>query len=221
MLAKIEVLSDVVNLYLKPIMRQLHFDAGQFCYIDVESDLTGRELHPFTISSGQIDGLVRVSAKKSGDYTHKLEHLSLGSKVNIYGPYGTFLSDIPDVDGKVVLVAGGIGITPFLSLVQRNILNAKYSKLSLIYSVKNLGDAIFTDELNLHIKKMKDSHLQVWATSDKGRITCSDLSTINNGLDRTKYYFCGPKLMMESLTKQLTSLGVRRDDISFEDFSFL
>ena len=91
--------------------------AGQFAYVRFLDAVPGPEEHPFTISSAPTERVVSFSAKHLGDFTAGLTKVQPGARVAIDGPYGTFRLDRARPGRPIVMIAGGIGVTPFLSML--------------------------------------------------------------------------------------------------------
>lgn len=96
---------------------QLGQRAGQFAYFRFLDAVPGPEEHPFTISSAPINGTVSFTAKNLGDFTGNLAQVQPGARVAIDGPYGIFRLDRAQAGRPIVMIAGGIGVTPFLSML--------------------------------------------------------------------------------------------------------
>ena len=103
---------NMIDIRMQPKYRILKFQPGQFVYL--RFDTIDSSYHPFTISSGTRTSELRFIIKKLGDYTGQLSQLKRGDKARVKGPYGAFtFHDSPH--NKQLWIAGGIGITPFLS----------------------------------------------------------------------------------------------------------
>jgi len=174
----------------------------------------GDEEHPFSISSAPGEKLIRLSIKKSGDFTSTLPKLKAQDKVKLYGPYGAFGRIALVSKKEVVMIAGGIGITPFLSIVNyiknKNI-NLKYK---LIYSYKNETDSSYKEEL----MEIAGDKLVTHNSDRSGHLTAKSIADKVGGLTNKTILLCGPKGMMSALTSQFLEMGVKRRNIIFEDF---
>ena len=102
---------SAMHLELEPVKRPIAFRAGQFGFLRMKEDGL-REPHPFTIASG-ADGRVHFVIRALGDYTHELVARTVPDMhAEIYGPYGRFERRPA---AREVWIAGGVGITPFIS----------------------------------------------------------------------------------------------------------
>lgn len=213
----IPVSPEVIEIEMSPVKERLAFAPGQFIFVRFLNKSVGSESHPFSISSSSENPDLRISIKSLGDFTKNISDLKTGDKVKIEGPYGKFThTSIANINQ--IWIAGGIGITPFLSMA-RSLHNNVY-KIDLYYSVKSKTDAAFLEEL-LKISKIYP-HFKVfpWFSDEKGRITGNDIFEINVELAGKDIFLCGPPPFMISLKNQFTDLGVSSEKIHWENFNF-
>jgi len=212
---RLERASEVV---LEPRDRVFAFEPGQFAFITV--DAAGfREAHPFTISSGAGEGALRFTMKVLGDYTRRVRaDLAAGAEAAVEGPYGRFMP----LRGrrKQVWIAGGIGITPFLSTLRT--MEAGHGKtIRLYYCVRAAREALFLDELEARAAELGGVTIAVFDSDAGARI---DAAAIESGLDGApgdwSYYFCGPKPMIAAVSGGLAERGVPARRIHTEEFEF-
>ncbi len=219
----VEIRGGVTNLYLISAFSKLKFKAGQFCYISPYDKKIGSEMHPFSFSSAPDDEEIRVSPKALGDFTFRLQSIKIGDLVDIYGPYGGFgniYADSLDTD-TLVWIAGGIGITPFMSLLRSEMLKPTGKKIFLIYSVRTLSDAVFNEEIAGCVETLPNVRYLLWQTDLRGKVGAKDvLGFVGNSLGLS-VSLCGPQPVMDALREQFADLGVRRDRIISEDFALL
>jgi ferredoxin-NADP reductase len=145
--------------------------------------------------------------------------------VEIEAPNGTFIFTGEQAE-RVVLVAGGVGVTPMMSVVRYLTEKKWLGRITLILSFRSPGDYIFREE----IEKLKDqnSHLDVIVTmSDpaevswsglRGRITSSLLAAAVQDFSTCYAHICGPVSMMESVKAALFGLGAAEVQVKTEAF---
>lgn len=186
--------------------------AGQFAVLSL-ADGPSREAHPFTISSGSREPY-RFSIKASGDFTAQLlaEGLRVGSDAKIEGPYGAF--DYRRGTQHQLWLAGGIGITPFLAMAADL---DDSTQVLLIWSVRTRAEAVYQDELARLAERRANLELVIHPTSELGHL---DLTLVDMAPQATDYsaFICGPHEMRVSFEKQLRHMGVRRNEIYYEEF---
>jgi predicted ferric reductase len=95
----------------------MDFKPSQFVYLVVHKEGITPEPHPYSIACGyNLDYLIKLGIRKSGDHTRTLDRLETGDDVTLYGPYGHFSDRFLSGKGDCVFIGGGIGITPFLGM---------------------------------------------------------------------------------------------------------
>src|SRR5262249_44822139 len=119
--------------------------SGQFLFVRFPSEKDLNESHPFTISSAPAEDVLRLTIKASGNFTRDLfTKLKEGADAIIEGAYGMF--NYKTGGPKQIWIAGGIGLTPFLSFV-RDMDGDLGHHVDLYYTVRHPEEAIFVDEL--------------------------------------------------------------------------
>ncbi|MBF9013999.1 MULTISPECIES: hypothetical protein [unclassified Oceanispirochaeta] len=179
-------------------------------------DFIYAEYHPFTVSSHPSCCNLRVTVKALGDYTSKLQSsLHEGVSSSIQGPYGMFNFKNGKYK-KQLWIAGGIGITPFLSFITE--VDENYH-VTLIWTVKTLGEASYQDELNSAIKHKPNVRILIHDTETKNHFSIENHYNSVNLADTTAF-ICGPEGMRYGFIEQLLKKRVSINDIHFEEFSF-
>jgi predicted ferric reductase len=214
---KINKVNDVVEIIFDMRNLRLKFKPGQF--IMVKFPALSNEAHPFTIASAPDEEFLRLSIKKSGDYTNKLEKLSNNDLALITGPYGRIYDDFA-FNKDIVCIAGGIGITPFLSLFRSQQVKETKTAKYLFYSVKDSNQAIYDHELEEISQITPNLKYNLWVTSEMGYINAQKIAEIAKDLKNKIIYICGPQQMAFALIDQFRKLGIKNRQIKFEEFSF-
>ncbi|WP_371169535.1 ferric reductase-like transmembrane domain-containing protein [Aliiroseovarius sp. 2305UL8-7] len=217
-LDEVNGLERATELVLSPVSTPMSYKAGQFAFIEIEGK-DWNEPHPFTISSSPGEDKLRFTLKVLGDWTRKVrEELEPGAKVLVRGPYGRF--DTTKARDKQIWLAGGIGLTPFLSSL-RDMKQDDSRDIHLVYAAREENDAIYLDELKALAAKLGNITL-VPLFSDEGNFARVDImkEKLPDPLDSYDYFMCGPKPMIDGLMKGLKSEGVARNNIHTEAFEF-
>ena len=119
-----------------------------------------------------------------------------------------------------IWVAGGVGVTPFLSWC-RDIAGEATPNVDFFYTVRDAGDALFWDEIDAiaqHHPRLRP-HLHV--SSEAGTLTVPRIATkTGTDLAGTDVYMCGPVPMIHALEHGFREAGVPAASIHFEEFSF-
>lgn len=193
--------------------------AGQFLFVRFPSEKDLNESHPFTISSAPAEDVLRLTIKASGNFTRDLfAKLQEGADAVIEGAYGMF--NYKTGGPKQIWIAGGIGLTPFLSFV-RDMDGNLQQNVDLYYTVRHPEEAIFVHELEAAAAKNSRLRIHIRYSAKEGSLTMEDILK-NAGGDVRGYdvYLCGPLPMMQAFEKKFLALGLPKTNIHYEEFNF-
>lgn len=166
-----------------------------------------------------------------GKFTHAIEKLKEGDSVTVRGPFGGFVFDAPKQQ-NVVFCAGGIGITPFMSMLRFASTTNLKNNITLLYSVRNQNEVAYYEE----IKQITSAHPNVRVffvvgegLIDKihpsnqifqGRINPEMLAkACNENYKDTTFFLCGPPPFMGAIVSMLKKSGAEADNIITEAFN--
>lgn len=189
------------------------FKPGQ--WIDLKAPVEGKNLGGYTIiSSAHTQEFIDLAVRESLHHpvTQFLHASSVGTEVEITEGQGKFfLTDEIAQSGSLVFIAGGIGLTPILSMIRS--VDHSRTKVQLFYSVSSSADLLFKDELapfSLFTVTKEDS----WK-GEKSRVSVELLKKYKADFN-SHFYICGPKAMIDSLVSALKEAGVPAANIHFE-----
>jgi predicted ferric reductase len=172
--------------------------------------------HPYSLSAAPGQDLLRITVKDLGDHSAALARLRPGTRVIAEGPYGAFTAT--DSGRGVVLLAGGVGITPL-----RAMFATLPGRVTLIYRASSERDIVFRDELNaIAAARGAAVHYVIGARGEIGGdpLTPRLLRSLAPGLDQQEVYVCGPAGMTSAAVKALRAAGVPKRSIHRESFEF-
>lgn len=215
--ASIKHKNDIIELHLEPKEKPIAFLPGQFAFVKLDSDGVLGQSHPFSISSAPSQTQLRFSIKQLGDYTSALSQARVGQSVKIDAPYGSFSDEVVK-NNRQVWVAGGIGVTPFLSMAA-SLDDSR--QVDMYYSVKDDQEAVYLSELNKVAANHKNFSIKLINTTKSGFLTAESIVAECQNLQDAAFLVCGPPAMMKSLRAQLRKSGVRNSNIHTEEFSLL
>jgi len=207
---------NVVEIILTPKDTKMLFTPGQFVFINFKSSTVSDEVHPFSISSTDTDNNLIFTIKAEGDYTKTLPKLAVGETASIEGSFGRF-SYKRATNKKQIWVAGGIGITPFLSMA-RNITDPSFA-VDLYYSVRTQDEAVYLSVFQQISQTNKNFRVFPFFTKTQGRLTAEVIAKASGDIVDADVFICGPPPMMRSLRIQLKKIGVLDINIHTEEFS--
>lgn len=147
-----------------------------------------------------------------------LRELEAGAIAIIEGPYGSF-SHRRGVRRRQVWIAGGIGVTPFLSMA-RSLAQHELEALDLYYCVETATEAVFVDELRAIAARHAGFRVCLLSRDEVGFITAARIATEVADLVSRDVFVCGPPAMISSVRAQLIDNGVPAEQIHAEEFSF-
>ena len=211
-------LERATEVVLHPKDGMFPFEPGQFAFITIDAN-GFREAHPFTISSGAKEDRLRFTMKVLGDYTRRVrDNLTEGADVAIEGPYGRF-NPLRGYEQQV-WVAGGIGITPFLSVL-RTMVPGHGKTVRLYYCVRMVREALFFSELEARAAELGGITIILFESDAGARINADVIGAdLGGALKDWSYYLCGPKPMVAAVSDGLKKQGVPVRRIHNEEFEF-
>jgi len=208
------VAPGLVEVSLQPLGKPLEFTPGQFAMIYLETK-EGWQRHPFSISGSARDRQIRITVKALGDHTARLpEAVQPGMPAVVSGPYGRF--DRHAGTEHQVWIAGGVGITPFLSWLRS--LDGKLEG-TVDFFVTSAGTSPFAEEIIEIAKDHPGLTVHLVDTDTDGRLTPEAvLGTVGVEPRRLSVFMGGPDKMLRQFRKAFRAAGVRRANIHREYF---
>lgn len=191
------------------------FQPGQ--WIDLYAPVEGKNIGGYTItSSAHTQEYIDLAVRESLHHpvTKFLHNAVVGRKVEITMGQGKFfLTDEVANSNAITFIAGGIGLTPILSMIRS--VDKKKTPVQLFYSVSNEEDIIFRDELApVSIFSVTKKATVEWKGETK-RIDLEMLKKYKANFN-SHFFICGPRAMIDSVTAQLKEIGVPAARIHFE-----
>lgn len=192
--------------------------AGQFLFVRFPGDEALNESHPFTISSAPHEDVLRVTIKTSGDFTRDLfSRLEQGADAVVEGAYGMF--DYKTGGQKQIWVAGGIGLTPFLSFI-RDMDGTLPHEIDFYYTVRHPEEALFVDEIQAATQKNPRFKPHIRYSSTQGSLSVEEILKDAHGyLIDHHIYMCGPLSMIQAFENKFLACGVSAANIHYEEFN--
>lgn len=208
-----EIENQTILMNLEILKGKVKYSHGHFVFIKREKGNNSDELHPFSVMKHDENGNITFGIKKSGDYTETLNTWQVGETVYLYGPYGRFGNKF-DPNGKEVWIAGGIGITPFLSVLDEYRKNSVSIKSHLIYTTSSGNKPPFLSDLEKYSQQIPGFTYEIWDNKEKGWFTPSNYISD----DVSKYLICASERATKEYIKILKSSGVNSSKIAKELF---
>ena len=220
---------DTTTLVMLPDAHAgFRFKPGQFGWLTLWASpfrITG---HPFSFSSSAEapDGRVEMTIRALGDFTGAVKTVTAGQRVYLDGPYGAFTIGNPT--DMHVLIAGGIGITPMMSMIRTLADRGDTRPLVLLYGSKTWDSLTFREELetlktrlDLKVVYVLSQPPQGW-TGESGRITAEVfMRHLPPQYAAHEYFICGPDVMMDAIETALGEMKVPLARYHSERYSFV
>jgi predicted ferric reductase len=205
------------------------FSPGQFGWLTVWGSpftITG---HPFSFSSSAAvaDGRVEMTIRNLGDFTSAIHKVPVGRRVYLDGPYGAFTIDRNPADMHV-LIAGGVGITPMVSIIRTLADRGDTRPVILLYGSKDWESITFREELEALKARLDLTVVHVlvhppadW-TGEQGFINAEVFKRhLPPPYAAHEYFICGPDVMMDAIETALSELDVPLSKYHSERYSFV
>jgi len=200
------------------------FEPGQYVVMRVSSEGEKPEPHPFSISSSPSTPIIELTVKEVGDFTAAIGNLKPGDDVTLDGPFGKFSYVFHDAD-NLVFIAGGIGVTPFISMLRDLFEKGFPRNVALIWGNKAERDITFREE----IEGFAANHAQFKLThvlseqddweGEKGYIRVGLLKQALAFEPDTQYFVCGPPRMNDLVLAMLNDMDIPEDRVHTERFT--
>lgn len=221
---------DVWTLALSPEGHGgIRFRPGQFAWVTIGDSPFSLHEHPFSFSSSppasRTGSGFDITVKELGDFTSTIGRTRPGTIAYVDGPFGAFTTDRYPAS-SYVFIAGGIGITPVMSILRTAEKTADPTPLALVYGAATRDDLVFADELDrlserldLRITYVLEEPPDGWS-GPRGFITREVLEAALPDAGMHEYFVCGPPAMTEAVETSLAHMDVSPRRIHFERFAF-
>lgn len=215
---------NIRTFYFKSA-KPVRYSAGQFIELTVphnNPDERGVKRW-FTLSSSPSQELLSITTKITPEHgsTFKkaLLALSAGAELHMSDAMGDFV--LPKQEQTpLIFVAGGIGITPFHSMLQWQIDKDEQRPIKFIYAVHTEGEIVFLDTFHKakqHVTIVVGKPSSAWG-GERGRVDAKMILGLEKPTDNSLIYLSGPEPMIESLAKELAATGLRKNQLVTDSF---
>jgi predicted ferric reductase len=204
------------------------FTPGQFAWLTIWGSPFKITAHPFSFSSSAevTDGSVEITIRNLGDLTSRIHEVPVGKRVYLDGPYGAFTIGNPT--DMHVLIAGGVGVTPMVSMIRTLADRGDKRPVILLYGSRDWESITFREELD-ELETRLDLKV-VHVLSDPSADWTGEKGYINAEIFKRhlppphadhEYFICGPNVMMDAIEKALGEMHVPLSKYHSERYSFV
>lgn len=193
------------------------YKAGQYIILRVDN-----ETKPFTLASSPTEDFLQITTMIRGSgFKNGLVSAEIGDKFQIEGPYGMFTLK----PGNCIMLGGGIGITPFRSMIRFATDSRLTNKIILIYSNRTPEDIVFREEFDALEEMNRDFRIINTITRPEntewhgrtGRIDSRMIEEFSEGNEI--FYICGPPAMVKAMMDILIGMNIPEERIRVEEFA--
>jgi predicted ferric reductase len=209
----------------------LSYLPGQFHFVTFQRQGLPEEEHHWTLSSSPTEqGFISSTIKELGDFTAKISQIRPGDTATIHGAFGRFSYLFYPKEKDFVFIAGGIGITPIISMLKSMRDTKMAFPVLLFYANKNKEDILFYEDLEkmrqegypqLEVVHILSEPSADWK-EEKGHLDQEKIEKFcGDSLKDKAFYICGPQGLIDSIYKTLIQKNIKTNKIHTEIFSFL
>lgn len=214
-LAKVTQITPSIVMFSFAPTSDFRYIAGQFIELTVPHDNPDErgERRWFTLSSSPSDEFLTITTRffgeQSSSFKQALYALPVGTELTMSEPMGDFV--LPkNTEQKLIFVAGGIGITPYASMLKWLSAQEQSRSIKLLYAVRSEDDLIYTEVIKnapIHATLLVDNPSDAWG-GERGKLTADLVLGIEHPSPDTLIYLSGPEPLLEDLAKDLKAKGI-------------
>jgi predicted ferric reductase len=208
----------VISIYVqgRDILK-LHAVGGQFFSWRFINKSDWYQSHPYSLSAPPTDSLLRITVKGLGDHSKALVNLKPGTRVFIEGPYGIFTSKNAQPGRHIVLIGGGVGITPLRAIMEEFPNN---TQIDVLYRTSREEDLVLRKELDELADRINARvHYLVGSRTDHP-MTAEYIKKYVPQFADAEIYICGPEPLVTAVKKAADGAGIPKDRFHDEAFAF-
>jgi len=225
--------SETVRQYkLKPLKKGIRFTPGQFLHLAIDEydpSYNWPESRVFSLANSPTrKEYIDILVSKIGKFTSRMfDTLKVGDEAWIKLPYGIFNFD-ESLEKDTVLIAGGTGVSPFISFLQYAIDNELNPAIHLNYGVRNTDMLIIQDLVKEAKQKLSNFNYQIHVEDEinddfelalnTGQLPVSEIVRKSLSLNDAVYYLSGPPAMIMAFDKELKAKGISQKNIKYDNW---
>jgi ferredoxin-NADP reductase len=186
-------------------------------------------MRAFSLASAPHEPVLKIATRQRDTaFKRNLKNMAEGTELSFEGPFGSFTLH-ENVQRPAVFLSGGIGITPFHSMISDATHRSLPHRIFLFYSNRRPEDTVYLDELKsfeaanpnftlIATMTAMEKSAQSW-DGERGYVDAAMLARHLPADSNPVYYLAGPQGMVLALRDMLTGSGISRDDIRYEEFT--
>ena len=208
----------IISIYIKGHhILKLQAVGGQFFSWRFITKNDWYQSHPYSLSAPPTDNLLRITVKGLGDSSKGLVNLKPGARVFIEGPYGVFTPQHAESGRHMILIGGGVGITPLRAIMEEFPNN---TRIDVFYRVSKEEDLVLRKELDMLSDRLGARvHYLVGSRKDHP-MTADYLRKYVPQFSDAEIYICGPEPLVSAVKQAAIDAGIPKDRFHDEAFAF-
>ncbi len=231
----VEHAGDLRSFVLTPSRKIPLFAPGQFLHLALDPFETGThwpDSRVFSIASSPVEReRLRITISRQGQFTSRMfDELHLGSQVWLKLPYGSFCPN-PDLPGRTVLLAGGSGVTPFISFIEWAVAHRQTAAIDLHYGARSSDLLIYRGVIEHCIERgLGDLRVRYYLEQNNhqqepaaglvlGRLSAEQAWNWLDMPEAARFYLSGPKAMIDSFRRRFIELGASESAVLSDDWA--
>jgi len=211
-------IKDIFTIRMRSLSGIFKYSPGQFLHLaldEYDPSSGWPESRCFSMRSAFNEELIKITFAVKGSFTKLMAaNLHIGCKVALKLPYGDLFTQ-EHTRQNVVFIAGGTGITPFLSLFKDDLFRSYFEPV-LFAGFKEQKFNLYNEEISIAKQINKDFEVNFIYQDQSGILSIAEILK-RNGLSRT-YFISGPPLMIKSFKNYLTQKHVSASNIKSDDW---
>ena len=198
----------------------ISFKPGQFFMVRFEDNKVFRRAYSISSSPTQ-KGFMEITMDLVGEFTTKLFKSKVGDNLIFKGPYGRFYFT-EEMKNNLVLIGGGLGITPLRSIIRYCTDKKLSNKINFIYSARTPENIVYREEFEKFKEENPNCNLTLTMTRPEpkhnwqgktGRINQELLKENIEDVENSLYFLCGPLDFIKNVISMLENLGIKKEQI--------
>lgn len=224
-LRKVKESEDAYSFYFEK--KDLEYSAGQYMKVvlDIKNPDDRGNSRFFTLSSSPDEEQIRITTRIiQSSFKIAFNELSPGQEISFNGPFGNFV--LTDDKKPLLFLAGGIGVTPFRSMIKYASDNGLDRQINLFVSWSNPGEMVYREEFEKISREHKNFIYVPTIThpdgnnwdGEIGRIDKEKIEKYTRGFSDSIFYLSGPQVMVEAMEKMVEEMGIKGEQIKTDKF---
>ncbi len=208
----------IISIYVRGRnILKLNATGGQFFSWRFITKQDWYQSHPYSLSAPPTNSLLRITVKGLGDHSKALVNLKPGVRVLVEGPYGIFTSNNAKYGRHVVLIGGGVGITPLRAIMEEFPNN---TQIDLLYRVSSETELVLKEELDYLADQIGARVHYLVGSRKEHPMSAAYIESLVPQFSDAEVYICGPAPLVAAVKKAAAEAGIPKDRFHDEAFAF-